>query len=378
MPCLDYLKQLVSFPSVSSESNTAITDVIEDWLRELGFETERVESTDARSVSKSNVVARRGSGDRGLAWFAHSDVVPADDWSHSDAGPWVPVLADGRVYARGACDMKGSLACMLAAAARYKDAALQHPLYITVTADEEVGYGGALQVARRSRLFEEMVRGDASGIIGEPTLLEVVYAHKGSVGLRATAHGVAAHSSQSHGVNANLAMIPFLAEMKAIHDEVHADPAWQSDEFDPPIVSWNIGINDFTRAVNITPPRSVCTVYFRTMPGMDPQPLIDRAKAAAEANGLDFEIVFRGEPMYADPDSDFIQDLLKVSGQSVAHSVCYGTDASALTRLRKLAVYGPGSIEQAHTADEWISLQQLEAGTDAYDRLIRAWCVADE
>ena len=114
MPCLDYLKQLVSFPSVSSESNTAITDVIEDWLRELGFETERVESTDARSVSKSNVVARRGSGDRGLAWFAHSDVVPADDWSHSDAGPWVPVLADGRVYARGACDMKGSLACMLA------------------------------------------------------------------------------------------------------------------------------------------------------------------------------------------------------------------------------------------------------------------------
>ncbi len=375
MNSTEYLKELVTFPSVSSESNSAVTDCIEGHLKRIGFQTERIEYADKRGVAKSNVIGKLGSGSGGLAYFAHSDVVPADDWSHSDAGPWVPVLTEDRFYARGSCDMKGSLSCMLAAAEQHASGALKAPLYITVTADEEVGYGGAIEVAARSKFFEEMVAGDANGIIGEPTTLEVVYAHKGSVAMKATGHGVAAHSSQAHGVNANLNMIPYLSEMKAMYDEVTGNPEWEHSEYDPSGVSWNIGINDHTHAVNITPPQSICTVYFRTMPGMDPEPLIARARAAAEANGLDFEIIIRGEPMYADRNGEFIQELLKISGQSEAHSVCYGTDASGFTRLRKLAVYGPGSIEQAHTVDEWIALEQLHAGVEAYGRLIQAWCL---
>lgn len=375
MDSISYLKELIPFPSVSSTSNTEVTDCIENQLRQLGFQTERVEYTDKTGVAKSNVVGKRGDGPGGFAYFAHNDVVPADDWSHSDAGPWSPVLTEDRFYARGACDMKGSLACMLAAAEQFRDAALKSPLYITVTADEEVGYCGALEVARRSEIYQQMVEGDANGIIGEPTSLQVVYAHKGSVGMQATSRGVSAHSSQAHGVNANLKMIPFLAEMKAIHDEVTGNADWEHPEFDPPGVSWNIGINDHTHAVNITPPQSVCTVYFRTMPGMDPQPLVDRSVAAAKEYGLEFFETFRGEPMYAEPSSEFIQELLQIAGQTKSHSVCYGTDASAFVKLRKKAVYGPGSIEQAHTADEWISLEQLESGTRAYADLIKAWCL---
>ena len=103
------------------------------------------------------------------------------------------------------------------------------------------------------------------------------------------------------------------------------------------------------------------------MPGQDPEPLIDRARQAAHECGLDFEIVFQGDPMYVDPTSAFIKELLQVSGCDSARTVCYGTDASAFGELRNLAVYGPGSIDQAHTADEWISLEQLTAGAQNKD-----------
>jgi acetylornithine deacetylase len=375
MNSIDYLKELVAFPSVSATSNVEVTDHIEQHLMRLGFETERVDYEDKNGVLKSNVIAQRGSGSGGFAYFAHSDVVPADDWNHSDAGPWEPVITNDRLYARGSCDMKGSLACMLAAAEEHASRDLVHPLYITVTADEEVGYVGALEVAKRSRLFQEMVDGNANGVIGEPTELQVVYAHKGSLAIKATSRGLAAHSSQAHGVNANLKMIPFLAEMKAIHDDVTGNPEWENTEFDPPGISWNIGVNDHTHAINITPPQSVCTVYFRPMPGIEPEPLINRARAAAEANGLEFEVMFRGEPLYVPPGSDFVREVLQIADQSEAYSVCYGTDASAFTTLKNLVVFGPGSIEQAHMADEFILLQQLEKGVEAYGRLIRKWCL---
>ena len=269
MNSTEYLKELVAFSSVSSESNSAVTDCIEGHLKRIGFQTERIEYADKRGVAKSNVIGKLGSGSGGLAYFAHSDVVPADDWSHSDAGPWVPVLTEDRFYARGSCDMKGSLSCMLAAAEQHASGNLKAPLYITVTADEEVGYGGAIEVAARSKFFEEMVAGDANGIIGEPTTLEVVYAHKGSVAMKATGHGVAAHSSQAHGVNANLNMIPYLAEMKAMYDEVMGNPEWEHAEYNPSGVSWNIGINDHTHAVNITPPQSICTCLLYTSDAAD-------------------------------------------------------------------------------------------------------------
>ena len=374
MNALEYARQLVGFESISRNSNVAITDFAESTLRDLGFVTERLEYDDPHGVRKACVVGKKGSGSGGLAYFGHTDVVPADRWYSTEHGPFEPTVKEGRLYGRGSCDMKGSIACIWAAAAAVPAGKLKRPVYVTCTADEEIGYGGAQEVARCSQLYREMVAGNSHGIVGEPTRLEVVYAHKGTYGFSAVSNGRAAHSSTSYGINANLAMIPFLAEMKAIHDELEKDPAWRSPEFDPPGVSWNIGINDHTAAVNITPPQSICTVYFRPMPGQNAEVLIERARSAAERCGIEFRRGHSGRPLYVDPRSAFVQEVLRLAGRAAAQTVAYGTDGAMLGELKNILVFGPGDIAQAHTHDEWIDLAQLELGTSMYARLIEHFC----
>jgi acetylornithine deacetylase len=375
MDALNYLQELVRFPSVSSTSNEAVSDRVSEYLERLGCEVERLEYHDAEGVKKVSVVGKRGPGEGGLAYFAHTDVVPADDWHDTQTGPFQPVVKNGRCYARGSCDMKGSLACFLAALEQFPDATLAAPVYVTCTADEEVGFGGAADVVKRSRWYREMAETQPRVIIGEPTLLEVVYAHKGVAGFRVISHGRSAHSSTRDGVNANLAMIPFLQEMKAIHDETERESRWQNDEFDPPTVTWNIGINDHTHAVNITPPQSVCTVYFRPMPGTDVDALLNRVRACAESLGLEYQEKIVGNSVYTPPDSQFVTEMLEQTGQPQAKTVAYGTDATMFTELKNLVVCGPGDIAQAHTNDEWIGLEQLEQGTALYASLIRKYCL---
>ena len=375
MDALDYARDLIAFDSISPVSNCAVTDYVEEKLKRLGFETERLEFHDAVGIRKASVVGKRGQGTGGMAWFGHTDVVPADSWSVKEHGPFQPTVKGSRLYGRGSTDMKGPVGCMLAAAERWTQVKHQQPLYITCTADEEVGFNGARQVAAESTLFAEMVSGNSRGIIGEPTCLEVVHAHKGVVGFVVTSRGRAAHSSTDKGLNANLAMIPFLGEMKQIHDEVNGNSAWQNNEFQPPTLSWNIGINDQTRAVNITAPQSVCTVYFRPMPGMDVKPLIDRARSAAEANGLEFKLSVEGEPVYTPADSPLVRDALALAERGKSITVAYATDGAMFGALKQMCVIGPGDIAQAHTNDEWIELDQLERGTGLYSRMIEEWCI---
>ena len=374
MNAFEYTQELVKFPTVSNVSNASICGYLEDVLKSLGFATERIEYTDTAGIGKVNIIGKRGSGTEGMAYFAHTDVVPADPWFSNEHGPFEPTVRGVKLYGRGSCDMRGSIASMLAASELVGSAGLSKPLYIVLTADEEIGYGGAEQVARRSKFFQEMVQGESNGIVGEPTMLDVVHAHKGTNGFKATSHGKAAHSSSNKGVNANLAMIPFLSEMKKIHDETLEDPAWQNSAFDPPGISWNIGINDHTKVLNMTAAQSICTVYFRPTPGQDAETLIERSRKKAEQCGIDFEVLWAGHPMYVDPDSDFVREVLALSGNETAKTVSYGTDAAMLTAMKKLVVMGPGDIAQAHTQDEWILLDQLEKGTQLYAKLIRHWC----
>jgi acetylornithine deacetylase len=375
MAALEYLQDLISFESTSNLSNVAITDHVQAALTKLGFDTERIEYDDKIGVRKASVVGKRGGGVGGMAYAGHTDVVPADDWFQPEHGPYRGVVDGDRVYGRGSCDMKGSIACMIAAVERLKNVSLDAPLYFLATADEEIGYGGAKSIASESRYFREMVAQDTRTVVGEPTMLEVVNVHKGSGQITATSRGRAAHSSTSEGVNANLAMIPFLQVMKEIYDETEADPAWQNTAFDPPTLSWNIGINDHTAATNITPPQSVCTISLRPMPGIDVTPLLDRVRAAGEAFGVDVKIDASTQPLTTSPDAPVVRDLLEVTGNAAAKTVTYGTDASVLTGLQNLVVFGPGDIAQAHTFNEWIALEQLDKGTDVYETLIRRWCI---
>jgi acetylornithine deacetylase len=370
MQAVDYARELVSRASPSRVSNRDVSDYVERVLRSLDFETERVEYDDECGVRKVNVIGRKGRGRGGLAFFGHTDTVAADDWAEGD--PFTPAVRDGRLYGRGSCDMKGPVACMLAAAARFRPADLKQPLYIVSTADEEVGYRGATEVVGRSEMFQEIK--SARGIIGEPTRLEVVYAHKGVIGFTATARGRAAHSSTGLGLNANLAMIPFLAEMRRIHDELQTDPKHRNEEFDPPTPGWNIGVNDFNTPVNVTAPRSVATVYCRTMPGTDVDGIAERVRRAAREHGLDLEVVGTGRPMYTDPNSEFVRAVLAVAGRPKPHTVPYGTDGLAFSPHLPLVVCGPGDIAQAHTVEEWIALEQLDSGTELYRKLIERFC----
>ena len=374
MNALEYTQELVKFSTVSNVSNASICGYLEDVLKRLGSTTERIEYTDPAGVGKVNIIGKKGNGTEGMAYFAHTDVVPADPWFSSDHGPFEPTIKGDRLYGRGSCDMRGSIASMLAATELASSAGLSKPLYLVFTADEEIGYGGAEQVALRSRFFQEMVQGETNGVVGEPTMLNVVHAHKGTYGFKATSKGKAAHSSSNEGINANLAMIPFLGEMKRIHDETLEDPAWQNPAFDPPGISWNIGINDHTKVLNMTAAQSICTVYFRPAPGHDAEILVERSRKMAEQCGIDFEVLWAGGPMYVDPESDFVREVLALSGNERAKTVSYGTDGAKLTAMKKLVVLGPGDIAQAHTQDEWILLDQLEKGTRLYAKLIRHWC----
>ncbi|MBA4031881.1 MAG: acetylornithine deacetylase [Planctomyces sp.] len=383
---LELTRELVRLPTVSRESNHAATSYLEEWMSAHSFETEILTYHDPRGVLKSSIVGRRepgrksNAGSGGLAYFCHTDVVPADGWvgagvastsGGSGADPFEPVLVSDRLYGRGACDMKGSTATFMAAVEQIATTDQIAPISLIATADEEVGFYGAADVAARSRLYRQLVAEGAAGIIGEPTELRVVHAHKGMYVLRATSIGKAAHSSTREGLNANLAMIDFLGEMKRIHEETLVDPEWLDERFDPPWISWNIGINDHTHVVNMTPAKSVCTVSFRPMPGQAPEALVARVAEIAGKCGIEQEVVRRGQPLFVEPQSAFVRSICELAECESSESVSYGTDGTMFTDLAQLVVLGPGSIRQAHTVDEFITLEQLDSGTRLYERLLR-------
>ncbi|QDT37404.1 M20 family metallopeptidase [Stratiformator vulcanicus] len=376
MTASDFARELIAFPSVSRASNVAVSEYVRDQLLELGFETEWVEYRDPAGVVKANVVARRGEGSGGWAYFAHTDVVPADDWGIDQHGPFEPTVSGERLYGRGSCDMKGSLACALASAAFTQSEKLRAPLYFVVTADEEVGFIGAEEVRNKSQLYRELVEAQPAAIIGEPTELQIVHAHKGSCLIRATARGEAAHSSSAAGRNANHDLIPFLQQMKQLHDETETDARWHDERFDPPTLSWNIGIRDHNHAINVKSPQSECLIYLRPIPGLDIAPLLERVREAGRESGVEIEIKSRGDGLSVAPDHPYIRELLELANGDRAQTVCYGTDGAIFGEdLERIAVCGPGSIAQAHTKDEWIALLQLDAGTELFANLITRYCI---
>lgn len=370
---LQITRELVAVPSISSVSNQPAADVTSRWMERSGFTVERIEFVDPHGTPHVNLAGRKGSGSGGIAYMGHNDVVPVDTWDFA-SGPFEPTVQHNRLYGRGSCDMKGSVAAFLAAASRVPAEQLSQPIYFVCTADEEIGHLGAQEVARRSAVYRELVQQNTPAIIGEPTSLDVVYAHKGAVSLTVTSRGRAAHSSSREGLNANWAMIPFLAEVNRIRQELEHDPKWLDDEFNPSDVRFNLLITDHSPALNITAPESVCRISFRPMPGQPVDELLNQLQDLVKANGLEAVVGWIEPAIRTDPQSPFIQEVLKLAGKPTAKAVAYGTDGSSFLEVKQMVVLGPGDIAQAHTDDEWISLDQLHAGVDLYERLIRRWC----
>ncbi len=375
MNALEYAQELIRFDSTSILSNAEVSDYVEQVLKNLGCETERIEHTDGAGVPKVNIIGRKGSGTGGVAYFGHTDVVPTDSWSIPEHGPFEPTVRDGKLFGRGSTDMKGSIACMFAALESISNEDLKAPVYISCTADEELDHRGAIEIAQRSEIYKELTAGKAHGIVGEATSLDVVYAHKGGCQVVVTSHGKASHSSTREGLNANWAMIPFLQEAKAIYEETETDEKWLDDEFNPPTVCMNIGINDHTAAVNITPPQSICTLCFRPMPGTDVEAILHLLKKKADELKIEFNIRSQNPAFRRDPNSDFAQKAAKISTGHPPKTVAYGSEASNFTEVENLILLGPGNITEAHKSDEWITLAQLERGQDVYAELIREYCL---
>jgi acetylornithine deacetylase len=370
---LQRTKDLVAFPSVSHESNEAVSQYVCDRLSSMGFDIEWLTYQDERNQRKVCVVARRGQGVGGVCYLAHTDVVPADDWSLDWCGPFEPTLKDDRLYGRGTCDMKGSLAAALVAAEQLdRDRQLQ-PMYFIVTADEEVGMLGAKIVNSDSKYFAEMVAHDTVGIVGEPTLLNVIHAHKGGQRLAVKAHGRSAHTSTNDGINANYQLIPALPELLAIRALSELDSRFRNPMFDPPTLSWNMTIKNEPEAMNVTPSLAQANIFLRLMPNVDHSPLIEQIQQVCDRYGLEFDVTEAVHPWQVSSTAVWVKDMLRLVQQDCSHSVCFATDAGVLQRLEKMLVCGPGDIAQAHRSDEWIGLDQLAKGVDIYLQAFQAW-----
>jgi acetylornithine deacetylase len=165
--------------------------------------------------------------------------------------------------------------------------------------------------------------------------------------------------------------LPFLLE---VQQESQRNPQYLNSDFEPPHLSFNLVLRNEPYAKNITPAIAEATVMLRPMPGVDHQPLLDEIQRQATAMGLEFDPGFLTPPLSCDRTVDIVQSLLGLTGQANSTTVSYGTDGCILGVLKNLCVCGPGSIEQAHRHDEWISLTQLDLGTDLYHKAFRHWC----
>lgn len=376
---ISLLQSLIGFPSVSSTSNVDVTQSVATVLENLGFNLSFCDYFDSAGVAKSNLIASRWPVKKdayqgGVAYFCHTDVVPADDWS-GPGDAFRSVIEGDRIYGRGSCDMKGSLVAMLTAISRIDEKSQTAPIHVICTADEEVAFVGAKYLVTHSPEYRELVRTQPLAIIGEPTACDVVHAHKGIFVFRIISRGRAAHSSTRDGVNANIAMVPMIDELLRLHQLSETDATLHDHRFDPPTLSWNFGFSDFSKASNIVPARSEAWVSLRTMPNIDGETLVAAAAKKAKKLGLEFRREKGGGYVWIDPDLPSIRAMCEVAACPDPKTVCYGTDGGEFTELKQMVICGPGDIAQAHTSDEYLSIPQFQRGMDIYTGVLHRWCV---
>ena len=361
--------KLISIDSQSHVSNVTLAEFVCAYLEPFADDIENIEYTDPDGRRKVSVVARMGEGSGGLALSAHMDTVPGLGWGRDPFEAWVE---DGRMYGLGAVDMKGALAATLIAARTYASLGPGEPLTLIYTTDEETDTQGARRIVDESEILRSV--GPRYCIIAEPTNLGVVNAHKATITFSATARGRAAHSSSGKGVNANIAMIPFINEMGKLYEELVGDEAYWDPDFEPPFPDWNITIDNHGTAANVTVPLSTCRVNFRYTRTLDPGPVMARVRESAEKAGVELESWSSGPPLYLPPESELVQLALEVTGEQAPISVPYRTDGCMLAEAVPCIVIGPGDLRQAHTVNEWVSVEQLYQSVDLYLKFIQAVC----
>jgi acetylornithine deacetylase len=379
---VETLRDLVRIPSVNPMGRAVsgpiyleerMTDHLQNLFQRLGAPWERTTVHPRRE----NIVARLDGrtppekGGRILFWEAHQDTVPIDGMT---IDPFAAEVTGGRLYGRGACDIKGGMAAMLAAFSRLAEIRreLDATVIMACPVNEELGYTGAQTIARQwteggSKL---MPRSPDAAIVAEPTLLNVVVAHKGLVRWRCRTRGKAAHSSQPlKGENAIFKMAPILEALQAYQKEI-APTRGEHPLLGRPSLS--VGTIAGGISVNTVPDECVIEIDRRMLPGENAD--------AAYRHVVDF-VTQRTEAAVHDPAfltapglsnthneqlADRLVEVVRRQGNTCEKiGVHFGTDAAAYGPLNvPVVVFGPGDIAQAHTEDEWIALDQLQRAAD--------------
>ncbi len=354
------LQQLVRIPSVNPRerdepAESAIAEFVARWATDAGLEVE----VQPVLPGRPNVLVRLGGRDpsRTLLLEAHLDTVETEGMS---IDPFGGEIRNGRLYGRGACDTKGSLAAMLAAVAELKrSGSCPIDVVLAATMDEEFAYRGVSAVVGRGERF-------AAAIVGEPTGLDLVTAHKGSARFKVTTHGRACHSSMPWaGDNAILRMADVL---QLVRREIEPEAAALTH---PRVgqATFCVSVIQGGVAVNTVPAECTITVDRRTLPGEEPRRVWEGYRRRLEAAAPGHITVH--EPMLDFAlDTDVGEPIVQALAAAVRRAgfagrirgVDHGTDASKLARAGIPAVvFGPGAIAQAHSAEEYIELGQVEA-----------------
>jgi acetylornithine deacetylase len=371
-----HLDRLIGFATVSAASNLELIDYVEAVLATEGIKARRILDSTGR---KASLLATIGPSDRaGIVLSAHSDVVPAEEpnWT---SPPFTASLRDNRLHGRGSCDMKGFIACVLASIGSFKRLASVTPVHLALSYDEEVGCHGAPDLVAAVARLEAM---PALCIVGEPTSLKVVSAHKGKVAKRIIVTGLTGHSAMPHrAANAVTAAARIVSLIDELAQECAAK-ASASSSFDPPYTTLHVGSLHGGSALNLVPDRAVIEFEIRSLPDTDVAALLKRIEAgiAEQRNQLRQsapDAGIRVEDMSAYPglatreDDPALSIVAQLAGSDAKPAtVSFGTEAGLYSAAGMTTIVcGPGNMARAHKADEWIGLDELAATNRMMERL---------
>lgn len=376
----DILARLVAFDTTSRNSNLELIEYARDYLARHGIVARVSLDPTGRKANLHALVGPAVAG--GIALSGHVDTVPVDGQAWT-GDPFTLREAEGRLIARGAADMKGFVACMLAAVPRLQAQKLAKPMHLFVTHDEETTMEGA----RRMVAELDAAPRPACCVVGEPTLLQPVLAHKGKLSLRVMVRGKPGHSSEpGKGVNAVQAAAEAVAWVAA-QARARAKTGPFDARFDPPYTTIHVGTIAGGTILNIIPEHAEFTMEWRNIPGDDvhAELALLRAHVAAAIEpamkdvdpsaGFTYEVI-DAIPGLALPERDKLVAMVQqASGSNSVGAVSYGTEGGLYEQASiPTIVCGPGAIAQAHQPDEWIAASQLLACDAFIDRLAERLC----
>lgn len=373
------IERFIAFDTTSRNSNLPLIHFVQDYLSQFGIESDVITNENGQ---KANLLARIGPADKpGIVLSGHTDTVPVEDQNWS-TDPFKLIKNGSRLYGRGTSDMKSFLAICTALAPEFAEAKLAAPIYLAMSYDEELGCLGVPSMI--SKLAELPVK-PAACIVGEPSEMQVLMAHKGVNVFETTITGREAHSSQTdQGASAIAAAAELISFLNRVADEMRerGDPTkvFERDGY----TSINIGLIQGGTALNIIPRTCKFVWEYRHLPGTDGKEIITRfrkfsdteilpkLKAKADDAAIETTTVIHYEGLRPEPGSFAEALALKCSGMARPTTAAFGTEAGLFQDVGiPTVVCGPGSIAQAHRPDEFIEKTQVEQCTQFLRRLIQ-------